>query len=342
MIELTPSQAIPLIARMFKAQPGRAIGMVGAPGMAKTAIAEQVAAQMGRRLLKAHPVVEDPTDVRMPWVVDRQAEFLPMGLMKEITKPDCPPTIVLIDDLGQATPVMQASYMQPVHGGELAGMKISPNVSWLIATNRRKDKAGVGGVLAPLTNRVTMIGIVVDADSWCSWWLKHGEAPVVAAYVRFKPDCLKDPEKMANRDIEPFCSARGLEAAGRYISAGIREHAAIAGCIGDGRATELVSFLKIWEELPDIDDVLAKPDKAAVPGPKRPDVLYALIGALAYHVDAKRMGALCTYLERIPPEFQVACIKDAQSQKPELRKTKALIDWLLRHKDMLGLANGDE
>src|SRR4029077_1163391 len=142
-----------------------------------------------------------------------------------------------------------------------------------------------------------------------------------------KPDCLTDPDTQSNRDIEPFCSARALEACGRYLNAGIEQHAVLAGCIGESRATELSSFLRVWRELPDVDDVLKNPAKAKVPKQDRPDVLYALTGALAYHVDSPRMAALATYLERVPIEFAVACMKDAQAQKPELRRTKAFVDW---------------
>lgn len=345
MIELTPSQLVPLVVDLLKVKPARAVALVGAPGCGKSAMAAEVAARLEAEFRVWHPLLKEPIDYGgLPWVVDGQVRQLPMGDLRELievaTANPSKLVVVLVDDAGQAAGATQAALMQLVHGGQFAGQKLPENVRFIIATNRRKDKAGVGGVLAPLTNRMTMFGVTVDPDSWAEWALRAGLPPVLVAYVRFKPDCLLDPETQSNKDMEPFCSARALEACGRYMMAGIEQHPVLAGCIGESRATELSSFLKVWHELPDIDEVLAKPDKAMVPKPNRPDIMYALIGALAAHVDAKRMVNLTTYLERIPIEFQVACIKDAQSQKPDLRKTKGLIDWLLRHKDMLGL--GDE
>lgn len=349
MIEMVPSQLIPLLVRVMAmpSEHARAVGLVGAPGMAKTASVRQAAKLAGAELLVWHPLLKEPIDFNgLPWVVDGKVVQLPMSdVQSMLTLAHADPkrqVWVFVDDAGQAPPATQAALMQLVYGGEFAGVKIPSNVRFIMATNRRKDKAGVGGILAPLTNRTTWFGMQVDADSWASWALSAGLPPVVPAYVRFKPDALLDPEKQSNRDIEPFCSARSLEAAARYIQAGITDHAVLAGCVGDSRATELTQFLRVWTELPDIDEVLAHPKDAKVPTARQSDVMYALIGALAYHVDAKRMGALTTYLERIPIEFQVACIKDAQAQKPELRKTKALVDWLLKNKGMLGLDDDKE
>lgn len=345
MIELTPSTLIPLLGSLMRCDPPRAVTLVGAPGMAKTECVRQAAAAIGATLIVEHPLLREPVDYAgLPWVQAGKVEQLPMAFVRSVQETAAAQPkklcVVFFDDVGQATAATQAALMQFVQERSFAGQEIPENVRFVLATNRRKDKAGVGGVLAPLTNRLTVLGVTVDPDSWAEWALAVGLPPVLVSYVRFKPDCLLDPDNQANRDIEPFCSARALEAVGRYMLAGIEDHAVIAGCIGGSRATEVSSFLKVWRELPNIDEVLANPAKAKVPKADRPDVLYALTGALAFHVDAKRMGALTTYLERIPIEFQVACVKDAQAQKSELRRTKALVDWLLRHKEMLGL--GDE
>lgn len=347
MIELVPNQTIPLLTKLLRAEPPRAVVLVGAPGMAKTEVVRQAAAQIGATLITEHPLLREPIDYAgLPWVVEGRVRQLPMAFVSQVQTEalDHPEKLVVVffDDVGQATAATQAALMQFVQARQFAGQKIPSNVRFVLATNRRKDKAGVGGVLAPLTNRLTVLGQTIDPDSWAEWALRAGLPPVLVAYVRFKADCLTDPEKDANRDIEPFCSARSLEACGRYMMGGIEEHAVFAGCIGEGRATELTGFLKVWRDLPDVDEVLAKPSTAKVPAANRPDVMYALIGALACHVDGKRMGALTTYLERMPIEYQTACIKDAQAQKPELRKTKALIDWLLKHQDMLGVGSEKE
>jgi len=343
MIELTPKNLIPLLVRLLRVDPPRAVCLVGAPGMAKTECIRQAARLLDAILFVEHPLLREPIDYAgLPWVVDGEARQLPMAFIQSVKQAalDNPnkPIVVFFDDVGQAATATQAAMMQFVQERSFAGQQVPDNVRFVMATNRRKDKAGVGGILAPLTNRLTVLGVTVDPDSWAEWALTVGGLPPeVPAYVRFKPDCLGDPENSTNRDIEPFCSARALEAAGRYVAAGITDFAVLAGCLGDGRATELNNFLKVWRELPDIDKIFASPATADVPKANKTDVMYALVGALAAHVTTKTMGALNTYASRLPIEYQVACIKDAQSQKPELRKTKGFMDWLLKNKGMLGL-----
>lgn len=347
MTELTPKQLVPLLVRLWQTGK-RAVALVGAPGMAKTECIRQAASQLGAILFVEHPLLREPIDYAgLPWVVDGEARQLPMAFIQSVQQaaaanPD-KHIIVFFDDVGQAATATQAAMMQFVQERAFAGQQVPENVRFVMATNRRKDKAGVGGILAPLTNRLTVLGVTVDPDSWAEWALGEGGLPPeLPSYVRFKPDCLGDPEKHANRDIEPFCSARSLEAAGRYVAAGISDFPVLEGCLGAGRATELSAFLKVWRELPDIDKIFANPTSAEVPVKSRTDVMYALVGALAAHVTSKTMGALNLYLKRLPIEYQVACMKDAHSQKPELRKTKGFAEWMLANKKMLGLDDEKE
>jgi hypothetical protein len=221
-------------------------------------------------------------------------------------------------------------------------LRLPSNVRWTMATNRRKDKSGVGGVLAAFSNRVHVYGVMLPVDDWAEW--AHGQKlpPELISYVRFKPDCLADPEKHSNADIEPFCSARTLEMAGQDMQAGITRYATLAATIGASRATELGAFIAVWRELPDVGEILARPEKAIVPKKDRPDIMYALVGSLAYHVTAKTVGNLTKYVVRLPKEFEIACMKDARAQKPDLRNAKAFREWLAANVDVLVPGTEDE
>ena len=344
MLELTPNQLIPLMTDLLK-QP-RAILLVGAPGMAKTETVRQAAKRLGAALLVEHPLLREPVDYAgLPWVHANghgpEVLQLPMAFVRAVTdlaeRDPQRPVVVFFDDVGQATAATQAALMQFVQERSFAGQQIPDNVRFVLATNRRKDKAGVGGILAPLTNRLTVLGVTVDPDSWAEWAHTAGLPAVLPAYVRFKPDCLRDPETLSNRDIEPFCSARALEALGRYLQAGISERAVVAGCVGDARATEISAFLKVWQELPDVDDILKRPTKADVPKRDRPDILYALIGSLATHATEKRMKPMADYVRRLPPEFRVAFLKDAVTQHADLARDGAFMGLLMEHKALMGV-----
>src|SRR5262245_47390194 len=88
--------------------------ITGAPGIGKTDIVTAAAEASGASLIVSHPVVSDPTDAKgLPWPsADKQsATFLPFGdLARAVAATQ--PTVWFLDDLGQAPPSVQASFMQ--------------------------------------------------------------------------------------------------------------------------------------------------------------------------------------------------------------------------------------
>ena len=103
----------------------------------------------------------------------------------------------------------------------------------------------------------------------------------------------------------------------------------IAGCVGEGAAAEYTGFKRIFENLPDIDGILMNPAKANVPDDM--PVLFALTGALAHRIDKDNFDRAIEYINRMPPEFNVMCVTDAMKLKPEIKQTKAFVQWAVKN-----------
>jgi hypothetical protein len=74
------------------------------------------------------------------------------------------------------------------------------------------------------------------------------------------------------------------------------------------------------------------PSGTPVPGANKPEVLYALCGALAHKTTDKNFGRIMEYMLRTPPEFQALYIKDAlKLTKDSITGTKEFIDWASKH-----------
>jgi hypothetical protein len=63
--------------------------------------------------------------------------------------------------------------------------------------------------------------------------------------------------------------------------------------------------------------------------------LYALAGSLAERASEGNFERVCTYAERMPPEFSVLTISYASRKKPELSDTQAFTKWAIKHQDVL-------
>lgn len=314
--------------------------LVGSPGVGKTSVVEAVAEELGYDLMVTHPVVDDPTDYKgMPAIVkqgrETTAAFLPFGNLQKMLDAD-KPMIVFMDDLGQSPPAVQSSIMQLVLAREINGQRVSEHVQFLAATNRRQDQAAVTGLITPLLDRfTTVLTFDFDLEDWIKWGIENNMPHVLLAFARFRTDLISKFE--ANRDMKKSPTPRSVAGVGRLLNAGLDSVEILSGAAGEGFATEFKAFYDTWRDLPDRTTIYMNPDTAPVP--ERPDVLYALMGSLAHGANDVNFEATVRYLNRVPSEFSVLCMKDAMKRTPSLTQTQPFIRWANDHANVFGYGN---
>src|SRR5262245_29849624 len=125
---MTPKQLTSLLASTIPSK--LPILITGAPGVGKSDIVDSAAASAGADLIISHPVVSDPTDAKgLPWVANdkKSATFLPFGEMKRALDADNL-TVWFLDDLGQASPAVQASFMQLILARRINGHQLPEHI----------------------------------------------------------------------------------------------------------------------------------------------------------------------------------------------------------------------
>ncbi|MFW6357351.1 MAG: ATP-binding protein [bacterium] len=309
--------------------------LVGQPGVGKSDIMAQTAAEEGMDLILSHPVVSDPTDYKgMPFVVEGKAEFLPFGELRRIVEA-VRPTVFFLDDLGQASPAVQAAAMQLLLARRVGDNRVSDAVTFVAATNRRQDRAGVQGILEPVKSRfVSILHLEPDVDDWCRWAALHGMPHELISFIRFKPDMLV--AFTPSRDMVNSPCPRTVAFVGSLLNAGLPDELAfemIAGAAGSAFATEFLAYRRIVDRLPDIDAILDQPEKAPVPD--EPSVLYALCGALASRASETTFGSIVSYSFRLPPEFSVLLIRESAARDRSLTETEEFGRWAAEHSEVL-------
>lgn len=302
--------------------------ITGAPGIGKSDLVDQSAHAAGADMILSHPAVSDPTDAKgLPWVVDGAATFLPFGELHRAIHATRP-TVWFLDDLGQATPAVQASFMQLLLARRVNGHALSDHVTFIAATNRRTDRAGVSGILEPVKSRfAAIVELVPDVDSWCSWALDRDVPPELIAFLRFKPDLLC--AFTASNDLVNSPVPRTWAHAAKILNLGLPtgvQHAALAGAVGDAAATELLAFLRLYAQLPSIDQILLTPTTAPIP--TAPASLYAVASALAYRANKGNFDRIAQYCQRLMSahgEFAALCVRDCVRRQPEVTQTTAYV-----------------
>jgi hypothetical protein len=333
-LSVRPSQLLEILKVTIPA--GLPILIKGAPGVGKSDIIAQVCNTLGVNLMIDHPVVSDPTDYKgLPYAgPDGKATFLPFGSLQKLIDAKVP-TVYFLDDLGQAPQTVQAACMQLILARRINGYHVSPFVTFMAATNRHTDRAGVTGILEPVKSRwSTILELVPDMNDWTQWALTAGLPTELIAFIRFRPELLW---KFApTNEIKNTPCPRTVNNVGKLMQAKIPPHleyVAFTGAAGEEFAAEFSGFLRIFRSLPNPDAVLMNPDSAEVP--TDPATLYAICGALARRAGDNSIERLVSYANRLPDEFSVLLINDSYRLAPEIANSRTYIDWCAKHNDVM-------
>lgn len=299
----------------------------GAPGVGKTDLVTSVAKHEGFDVLISHPVVAEPTDAKGLPFPDKKGEtarFLPYGDLAIALKATRP-TLWFLDDLGQASPDVQASFMQLLLARRIGEHVLPDCVTFAAATNRKGDRAGVSGLLEPVKSRfATIIELEVSINAWSNWALENGIPAEMLAFLRMYPQYLHLFAPSADMTNSP--SPRTWAALAKLYRFGIDpdiELEVCRGAIGSEAAGQYVQFLRICREALSPDAVLLDPRNAKVP--ENLGALYGLSTALAHLATPQNFGRLTIYAERLMKEKkgEVASymLRDALVLCPEISTT---------------------
>lgn len=326
---MKPSALAEVLPYFFEAR--KPVLLVGPPGIGKTDIPTTAAEKSGYDLILSHPAVGDPTDAKgLPWVAQdhKRATFLPFGEMERAIHATRP-TVWFLDDLGQAPGAVQASYMQLLLARRVNDHVLPDCVTFVAATNRRQDKAGVQGILEPVKSRfASILHVEVDIDDWTRWAFDAGMPVELISFLRFRHTTGEPMLLQFNPSLDMVNSPcpRSWANVGRMMLAGLPqryEREVFAGAVGEAAAGEFVAFLKMAREIPNPDAVILDPDGAVIP--KDMSVKYALVVALAARTNKTTFRGIARYAERLVEaglgEFAALLLRDSLRKCPEVQTT---------------------
>ncbi len=302
----------------------RPVFVWGSPGVGKSAIIRQLAEALNVRLQDLRALLLDPVDLRgLPFLASdgRSKWATPEFLPQEGAG------ILFLDELNAAPAMVQASCYQLVLDRKLGEYTLPDGWAIIAAGNRDSDRGATTRMPTPLRNRFVHLELEVDLQEWSEWAIQAAIRPEVIAFLRFRPELLS----VFDRDAHAFPSPRSWEFVSRILdsldskSSPSLEHEVIAGAVGSGAATEFSAFLRTFRELPNIDAILMNPLQEPVP--ENAAAQYAVASALARCASDANFDRVCLYLNRLPTEFRVLCVRDATLRAPAIRCTAGYTRW---------------
>ena len=264
---LRPSELASTLALLVEAR--QPVVVWGAPGCAKSQIAQQVAAQAGREYVDVRALLLDPVDLRgIPWRdgADRTRWAPPAFL---------PPSdadgswLINLEELPSALPMVQAALYQLVLDRKCGEYELPEGAALIACGNREGDRGVVHRMPAPLASRFVHLEIRVDAADWCAWGAANGIAPEVLFFVSMRPELLHAFNPQSTE--KAFPCPRTWEMVSNIVHRRngldpVAERALYRGTVGEAAAVEFSAFLQVWHELPHPRTVIDDPEGAVIPG----------------------------------------------------------------------------
>lgn len=330
------SQAVAIITAYIKAK--LVPMLVGSPGMGKSQIVHQIAAEYGLKVIDIRLAQCDPTDLLGPLAPkgDR-ASYLPMDTFPLEGDPipeGYSGWLVFMDELTSAPTSVQAASYKVILDRMIGQHHLHPNVVIVAAGNKETDGAIVNPMSTALQSRMVHLELVVDHGEWLDWAAANGIDHRVTDYIRFKPAMVYNfqPDHTDNT----YACPRTWEFASRLLqSKDLRTMQAsksnnvlpaLAGVLGEGVAREFVTFMKIYDQLPKPQQMIDSPESVKIPD--EPSILYALTGTISHNADENNIGQLMKLIKRLPTEFQVVTLRDTVRRNKPLLTKAPVREWI--------------
>ena len=331
-MQVKVSQAVSMIAKFIRA---RLVPMItGSPGIGKSNIVHQIAAEYGLKVIDMRLAQCDPTDLLgFPSIQGAKASYVPMDTFPVEGDPipqGYKGWLIFLDEMNSAPMAVQSAAYKLILDRMVGNHKLHKNVAIVAAGNLETDNAIVQPMSTALQSRMAHLELIADAKEWVDWASSNGIDYRITSYINFRPDALYTFSP--DHTDKTYASPRTWEFANRVLQVADASTPEalpmLAGTISEGVAREFLGFCKIHMSLPKLADIIAAPTTIAVPD--EPSILFAMTGALGNNANKENIGALMKFIQRMPVEFQVVTLRETIRRNKELIQHEAVRDWVTK------------
>jgi len=305
----------------------------GKPGIGKTDAVRQLGVRKKRPVIEFHANLREPVDVRgvpMPDLVSGVTRWLVPDELPRADR-DGEEGYLFCDEMNTASPQMQAALFGLALEGRIGDYRLPPKWRVIGAGNRMIDRAAAQRMPTALRNRLAHLFVTVDADAWIVWAKENGVAEEMIAFIKFRSELL---HRMPNGDENAFPTPRSITKASKYVKAPAEHRMAlIAAHVGDDVAGEIDGFLRLYESVGSLENIIANPDTADIHA--KADVRYAVCVGLARLANPKNFSAIVKYADRMHRENKMMIMHEAVRRDPSLKNTAAYSKWAVDNSDLI-------
>lgn len=310
------------------------IMMQGGMGIGKSSLLPVIAEKLGgtHDAVYCDMTTKDLADMSgVPYVQDyngvKVTHFAPNALLRFQHKR---PVIVMLDEFGKAMRPVQNTALRLMLEHALDEYRL-PEGSIVFGTTNKTGE-GLGDMIQPhARNRISFVTVrSPNAEEWCEWAMNNGVEAEIIAWVSQYPQCLasfddggqEDNQYIyhPNKPVTAFCTPRSLTKASPIIKnravLGINATtAAVAGCVGEPAARDMIAYTLIADKLPTWESIVSNPQKAKLPDEGEAAASFITIYSALARVNKDTFNPWMEYCKRMDRTFQALfCLNVVKTQ----------------------------
>ena len=140
----------------------------GPPGIGKSDIAREVAADLGMTYIDVRALLLDPVDLRgIPWRDGNTTRWAPPEFLPPQDSSD--DFLLNLEELASAPPMVQAALYQLVLDRAIGEYQLPPGAKIMACSNRESDRAVVNKMSTALASRFIHLDATISVEDWIDW-----------------------------------------------------------------------------------------------------------------------------------------------------------------------------
>lgn len=303
----------------------------GAPGIGKSEIVEQLAAEAGMALeilMLTQIDAQDLRGIQYPDPVSKRMVYFPPEFLPG---PESPPTLLFLDELTGAEPRLQVSAYQLLLSRRIGSYHLPDNCYVCAAGNGPGDGAIAYDMGTALSSRLLHISIQAEPRSWLEWALSHNIHSSIMTLIQLKGDLLEQTAHQLERGDMIGPNPRAWARASKVLDhVGVNNRSLaeplVEGLVGRSAAADLFLTAEEMRGLPPPDQILNMTEKEfSSIVPKSIPSMYGLTYSLVSYSDSvQHMRKSIKFLEMMTQQSKDLPSGDCMSLGMELLMEKAI------------------
>ena len=221
----------------------RPVFIWGAPGIGKSAIVQQFAADVGLECVSLLGSQLAPEDIiGVPQIVEERSIFCPPRIIAR-EEPYC----LFLDELNACSPEVQKAFYSLILERRIGEYRLPEGSIVIGAGNRAQDNAITRPMSSALVNRMFHVELAANSRVWLEWAAQNGIHRFVYDYICSRPDHLwAQPPKTE----EPSSTPRSWEMLSDILHSygeDIPENTlslCAYGCLTAAHATQFIAYVR--------------------------------------------------------------------------------------------------